>query len=367
VFEESFLYEEGGLKSCERDINIHRENVLYNNKKHHLSKLTQAVEDKEKEVCLMNGIQELRKEIRKLNATIFSKKCEMWDNERQIEKLIQKRKQIENITYKQLCPIEDCGGLLDGVNTCEKCKVIVCGDCNCVKVDDNHICDENLKLNLKEIKENTTPCPKCRTRIHKIAYCDDMFCVVCRTKFNYTTGEIISRAIHNPHQTETSANLDECNPVDIPTFDMMKSIDFITTKQRKHLLDIFSDTDSNINTITQEIFSINDNDGKSYFVEELRGKLPRYTKRDLLKDFKMVKIMLVIRDNLMTYRTLLIEAYWALYESKDLCKSEEILRSIVEYIRLNNENNAKFSYDRRYKNYTEISYDERHFIETLPP
>ena len=72
----------------------------------------------------------------------------------------------------------------------------------------------------------------------------------------------------------------------------------------------------------------------------------------------------------MTYRTLLIEAYWALYDShlsKDLGKSEEILRSIVEYIRLNNESNAKFSYDRRYNRYTETSYDERHFISTLSP
>ena len=175
VFEERFLYQEGGLKSCERDINIHRENVLYNNKKHYLDKLAQAVADKEEEDRLTALVKETRKEIRVMNEVIWNKKFLIWNSERSIEKLGAKRSKIENISFKQLCPVDDCGGLLNDTYACEKCNVMVCGDCNCVRVDDEHICDENLKLNIKEIKENTTPCPKCRTRIHKIANCDDMF------------------------------------------------------------------------------------------------------------------------------------------------------------------------------------------------
>ena len=148
---------------------------------------------------------------------------------------------------------------------------------------------------------------------------------------------------------------------------MMNAITSITKNQKNYLLDIFQDTDNNINAITQTIFTINDNDGKSYFVEELRGKSVRFTKRDLLKDFKAVKILLVIRDNLMLYRTLLIDAYWALYDNfnDNVAKTDEILKNIEDIIHFNNVSNSKFAYDRMYNHYTQITFDERNFMETL--
>ena len=55
---------------------------------------------------------------------------------------------------------------------------------------------------LPEISENTKQCPKCKEAIYKDGGCSQMFCTKCFTSFDWNTGELVTRYIHNPHHTE---------------------------------------------------------------------------------------------------------------------------------------------------------------------
>ena len=94
----------------------------------------------------------------------------------------------------------------------------------CIKETvDPHICNPDDQASATYMLENSTPCPTCRTSFSKVDGCLDMYCVVCFTKFNYMTGRKIFHAIHNPHIPQTSTlALNDCNPVDIPPYDMRR-------------------------------------------------------------------------------------------------------------------------------------------------
>lgn len=66
-----------------------------------------------------------------------------------------------------------------------------------------HVCDPNLLESLSKIKKDSKPCPKCKSMIYRIEGCAQMHCTVCRTNYNWQTGEIITRGtFHNPHYIE---------------------------------------------------------------------------------------------------------------------------------------------------------------------
>jgi hypothetical protein len=65
-----------------------------------------------------------------------------------------------------------------------------------------HVCDENDILTLRMLKKDSKPCPKCNVMIHRISGCPDMFCVECKTAFNWNTLKINVRGNSNPHYYE---------------------------------------------------------------------------------------------------------------------------------------------------------------------
>lgn len=90
---------------------------------------------------------------------------------------------------------------------CHVCNSIYCPECG-VKLDpsEDHICLKDEIKSFKELQSNTRPCPKCASPIFKIEGCNHMFCVKCKTSFDWKTGEKIS-GYSNPHRDEWLNNI----------------------------------------------------------------------------------------------------------------------------------------------------------------
>ena len=90
---------------------------------------------------------------------------------------------------------------------CHVCNSIYCHECG-VKLDpsEDHICLKNEIESFKELQSNTRPCPNCASPIFKIGGCNHMFCVKCKTSFEWGTGEKIS-GYSNPHRDEWLNNM----------------------------------------------------------------------------------------------------------------------------------------------------------------
>jgi hypothetical protein len=100
------------------------------------------------------------------------------------------------------CPYENCKGMIDSIHfQCCICEKRVCRQCREPREKgDEHICNEDVVKNLKLVRADTKPCPKCAVPIFRIAGCDGMFCTICKISFDWRTGKIIiDGPIHNPH------------------------------------------------------------------------------------------------------------------------------------------------------------------------
>lgn len=108
--------------------------------------------------------------------------------------------------YLFACPVskkgEACRGFIES-NTwcCGLCDVKICRKCHCIEKE-KHKCKKDNVETAKMVMAETKPCPKCTTRIFKIAGCDQMFCTQCQTPFSWNTGQIVTGVIHNPHYYE---------------------------------------------------------------------------------------------------------------------------------------------------------------------
>lgn len=105
--------------------------------------------------------------------------------------------------YIRKCANNNCNGFLNSNWKCEICNMDTCKDCFEIITDKNsHKCDENLKASVDLLKKDTKSCPTCYSNIYKIDGCSQMFCTKCNTAFDWKTGEIVTKNIHNPHYYE---------------------------------------------------------------------------------------------------------------------------------------------------------------------
>jgi hypothetical protein len=98
------------------------------------------------------------------------------------------------------CAHHPCKGgfrLSDGI--CLVCKKLTCTEC-LFKVEGSHVCKpddvEAVKLILEDNK--TRSCPNCFVTIHRPLGCNAMFCVACCTFFDWGSGKVLNKAVHNP-------------------------------------------------------------------------------------------------------------------------------------------------------------------------
>lgn len=107
--------------------------------------------------------------------------CKALSNTLAVQELMQYMNH-DNSKYVSICP---CSGLIDEDYTCNKCNVA-------------HV----------TIDEYAKPCPCCLIPIYKSEGCNDMYCLVCNTPFNWNTLVIIEGDYHNPHMYDVISNND---------------------------------------------------------------------------------------------------------------------------------------------------------------
>jgi hypothetical protein len=103
------------------------------------------------------------------------------------------------------CPDGGCRGFLSTAYKCGTCQLWACPDCLVIKgkeKDSDHTCDPGVKETVALIIRESKACPKCGERISKIDGCDQMWCVDCHTAFSWTTGQLVTGVVHNPHYYE---------------------------------------------------------------------------------------------------------------------------------------------------------------------
>lgn len=115
------------------------------------------------------------------------------------------------------CEKGDCRGFLhdhEGRLKCNACDGEFCKKCMvAVNAEGLHLvgddlvkeCDADAVATLRELKKDVRRCPEqsCGALISKVHGCDQMFCVMCKSSFNWRTGEKIKTTqLHNPHYLE---------------------------------------------------------------------------------------------------------------------------------------------------------------------
>lgn len=100
------------------------------------------------------------------------------------------------------CSSDSCSGfIMSDTKTCNICSDYYCVECREKVAKDtinSHICDTVTQQTVKDINENSTPCPRCRVEISRKEGCSQMYCILCGQFFDYNTGKPLSGIVHNP-------------------------------------------------------------------------------------------------------------------------------------------------------------------------
>ena len=155
--------------------------------------------------------------------------------------------EINRAKFVRQCPMENCKGFLSTAWKCGICNTHVCSHCHEPKIEGEgeeegeeekreeegeernkkiHVCNPDNVETAQLLKKDSKPCPKCACMIFKISGCDQMFCTQCHTAFSWSSGNIETRIIHNPHYFQylrEQANGGEIprNPLDNPCADIL--------------------------------------------------------------------------------------------------------------------------------------------------
>ena len=185
-----------------------RKNVLFNEQ--------QALfPDTQEYVSLLNQFEELKQNEQDIltthNCQIGENKHSIGYQRRMVGHRIQAiRNPIRGVNYpgedntthtKQYikpCGRCECKGYVNAENnTCELCKTEYCEECMEEKCE-GHKCKPEDVSTVSMLRKDTKGCPKCAVPIHRISGCLDMFCVSCKTAFNWRTLQINDRGNTNP-------------------------------------------------------------------------------------------------------------------------------------------------------------------------
>jgi hypothetical protein len=144
-------------------------------------------------------------------------KAETEEKEKAEEEEAKKKKFIRR------CMKAGCQGFLSTAWKCGICDHYSCSKCFTVRGpahDTPHTCAKEDLETAELIRSDSKPCPKCGEFINRSSGCSQMFCVTCRTPWDWNTGKIVTKGvIHNPHYYEwLRRNGGEMprNPADIP-------------------------------------------------------------------------------------------------------------------------------------------------------
>jgi hypothetical protein len=179
----------------------HMEEVLFDKEKALLPAAQPIIEEKNRKKRVREQIQEVEKEMTKLYLKKNSLEAEYHNREEPTKK--------ERSAFVRQCPAEGCRGFLSTQWKCGICELWTCPECHELKGstrDGEHTCDPNNVQTAQMLAKDSKPCPSCHSMIFKISGCNQMFCTQCNTAFSWTTGEINTTGIHNPHYFEWLRN-----------------------------------------------------------------------------------------------------------------------------------------------------------------
>ena len=124
-------------------------------------------------------------------------------------------------TFIKPCPADDCKGFLSTAWKCGLCEKWTCPECHELKGldrDIEHTCDADKVATALLLAREAKSCPKCGVQICKIEGCDQMWCTVCNTGFNWRTGKMALGPVHNPHYFEylRKQGIESTGPTNVP-------------------------------------------------------------------------------------------------------------------------------------------------------
>lgn len=187
----------------------------------------------------------------------------------------------DHTTYIMPCP--GCRGFISDKYQCGTCSLEVCKKCHLEKKP-GHTCKKEDVESATAIKNNTKPCPKCKTAIFKISGCNQMFCTACHTSFEWDTLTIVAAGsvIHNPHYFEWLAGQAGGAPINIEEIacgEIPNAVDFATIITANRMLP----------KTTRNMFEVYRNIG------HIRALLPHFAV-DLVKDNFDLRIQYLLGD-----------------------------------------------------------------------
>lgn len=211
VWSREFLQNNFTKSFIDGEYKNHRKELLIEREKSFLP-ATQIVLDKNNRVGkrtkeLNNTINLLKMQLEeaKMEYLLLANGADVGDDGRAIgltgETVTSTRKQ-----FVRKCPIENCRGFLSSQWKCGTCESDICNKCYENKADD-HVCDPDKVATVTEILKDSKQCPGCGINTHKIEGCSQMFCIDCKTVWDYNTGQKLhTNRIHNPHYYEWQRN-----------------------------------------------------------------------------------------------------------------------------------------------------------------
>jgi hypothetical protein len=232
VWDKYFMYDNFEKTYMNKEYKNHEAELLFN-KETALFKQTQPyVEYDIKKEELYKEIEAKRKEY--INKTVLNDYTESYPEfhtddlkallaNKTRREIIYIEEKIDNLTIdiKDLdkkCPQENCEGFMNSLLECDLCGCKTCYTCHEIKTVEPHVCDEEVLKNMEAIQKETKPCPVCDVPTYKINGCDSMWCVKCKTSWNWITRKIETGVNHNPeffaYQHKVNGIV-ERNPLDI--------------------------------------------------------------------------------------------------------------------------------------------------------
>jgi hypothetical protein len=106
-------------------------------------------------------------------------------------------------TYVKKCPKDDCKGYLaKRTLKCGICETCVCSKCLQIKENDangdEHKCNADDVESVKIIAKECKNCPKCSALTYKVDGCSQVWCLSCKTAFNWNTLQVDNGRVHAP-------------------------------------------------------------------------------------------------------------------------------------------------------------------------
>lgn len=132
-------------------------------------------------------------------------------------------KEEEKKKFIRRCTRDGCQGFLSTAWKCGICEYYSCNKCfktKTTKQDDLHTCTKEDLETAELIKKDSKPCPNCGEFIMKESGCSQMFCITCKTPWDWNSGKVVtSGPLHNPHYYEwlrRNGGDMQRNPADVP-------------------------------------------------------------------------------------------------------------------------------------------------------